>query len=71
MKDSQGCFEEATPVLGEATHNDKKEPRNEGPTGPAATSRRSFLGKVGGVTAVALTAGIPLEPFFEGKHGEA
>src|SRR5208283_2257200 len=70
MKDSQGCCEEATPVQGEATHNDKK-PRKEGPTGRAETSRRSFLGKVGGATAVALTVGIPLEPLFEGKHGEA
>ena len=71
MKEEQGCCEEATTVQGEATHNDKEKPRSEGPTGPAGTSRRSFLGKVGGATAVALTAGIPLEPFFEGKHGEA
>lgn len=71
MKDSQGCSEEATPVRGEATHDDKEKPQKEGPTGPADTSRRSFLGKVGGATAVALTAGIPLEPLFDGKHGEA
>src|SRR3974377_1504088 len=36
----------------------------------ADSSRRSFLG-VGGATAVALAVGIPLEPVFEGKHGEA
>ena len=71
MKEEQGCCEEATTVQGEATRNDKEKPRSEGPTGPADSSRRSFLGKVGGATAVALTAGIPLEPFFEGKHGEA
>jgi len=34
-------------------------------------SRRSFLGTVGGATAAALTVGIPLEPLFEGKHGQA
>src|SRR5271157_5946122 len=38
---------------------------------PAGTSRRSFLGKVGGATAVALTVGIPLEPLLEGKKGQA
>lgn len=71
MKDSQGCCEEATLVQGEATHNDNEKPRKQGPTGPANTSRRSFIGKVGGATAVALTVGIPLEPLFEGKHGQA
>jgi hypothetical protein len=74
MKDSQGCSEEAAPVPGEATpndHNYKERPGKEGATGPVDGSRRSFLGKVGGATAVALTAGIPLEPFLEGKHGEA
>ncbi len=38
---------------------------------PADANRRSFLGAVGGATAVALTVGIPLEPLFEGKHGQA
>src|SRR5271157_6022628 len=38
---------------------------------PADSSRRSFLGTVGGATAVALTIGIPLEPVLEGKHGQA
>jgi hypothetical protein len=33
-------------------------------------SRRSFLGAFGGATAVALAAGIPLEPLFEGKRGQ-
>ena len=72
MKDPQGCRENATPVQGEATHNDRQEPRNEAPTGPAGSSRRSFLGKVGvgGAAAVALAA-LPFEPAIEGKHGEA
>src|SRR5271165_2897079 len=38
---------------------------------PADSSRRSFLGTVGGATAAALAVGIPLEPLFEGKHGQA
>ena len=38
---------------------------------PADTSRRSFLGTMGGATAVALAAGIPVEPLLEGTAGEA
>jgi len=35
-------------------------------------SRRKFMGTMGGAAAAAaLTAGIPLEPLFEGKHGQA
>jgi hypothetical protein len=35
-------------------------------------SRRKFMGTMGGVAAAAaLTAGIPLEPLFEGKHAQA
>src|SRR5205823_1953975 len=37
----------------------------------ADPGRRSFLGKVGGATAAVLAVGIPLEPFIEGKRGEA
>ncbi len=71
MKGSQGCTEETTLAQGEATHDDNENPHKEGPARPAGTSRRSFIGKVGGATAVALTVGIPLEPFLEGKHGQA
>src|SRR5271165_7087496 len=74
MKAVQGCSEEATTVGGEAApndHNDEEKSGKNGPIGPTDSSRRSFLGKVGGATAVALAAGIPLEPVFEGKHGEA
>ncbi len=71
MKDPQECFEHATPVDGEVNHHDQDKGRDEsGPTGPADSSRRSFC-RVGGATAVALAAGIPLEPLFEGKHGQA
>src|SRR5271157_3015992 len=40
---------------------------------PAASpSRRKFMGTIGGVAAAAaVTASIPLEPLFEGKHGQA
>jgi hypothetical protein len=64
MKDPQERSAATSPVHGEdADHNNKGV--------PADSSRRSFLGTVGGATAVALAVGIPLEPVFEGKHGEA
>ena len=41
-------------------------------SGPADSSRRSFMGKVGiGSAAAVALATIPLEPLIEGKHGEA
>lgn len=46
-------------------------PAGKNPEASANPSRRSFLGKMGGATAVALAVGIPLEPLFEGKHGQA
>src|SRR5271157_4556222 len=43
-----------------------------GPQPAASPSRRKFMGTIGGVAAAAaVTASIPLEPLFEGKHGEA
>src|SRR4030088_1824861 len=42
------------------------------PRDPEDLSRRSFLGKVGGVAAVAIAAGsIPLEPLVGGRHSVA
>src|SRR6266550_2565947 len=42
------------------------------PRHPGDPSRRSFLGKVGGVAAVAIAAGsIPLEPLVGGRHSLA
>src|SRR5437588_7656721 len=42
------------------------------PRHPEDPSRRSFLGKVGGVAAVAIAAGsIPLEPLVGGRHSVA
>ena len=42
------------------------------PRDPEDPSRRSFLGKVGGVAAVAIAAGsIPLEPLVGGRHSVA
>ncbi|MGO9517710.1 MAG: hypothetical protein ACLPND_11740 [Candidatus Korobacteraceae bacterium] len=64
MKNLKECSEDIALVQGEdADHNNEKI--------PAGPSRRCFLGSVGGVTAAALTIGIPLEPLFEGKHGQA
>ena len=74
MKDSQGCSEETALVRGEATpndHADKQKLEKEGSTAPTHSSRRSFLGNVGGATVLALAAGIPLEHLFEGQHGQA
>ena len=52
-------------------NNSKTEAKRNGPDASSDSSRRSFLGKMGGATAVALAVGIPLEPLFEGKHGQA
>src|SRR5260221_13032932 len=42
------------------------------PRDPEDPSRRSFLGKVGGVAAVAIAAGsIPLEPLVGERHSSA
>ena len=49
----------------------KTETRRNSPDASSASSRRSFLGKMGGATAVALAVGIPLEPLLEGKRGQA
>ena len=64
MKDPQKGSEATSPVHGEDSDH-------KNPDVPSDSSRRSFLGTVGGATAVALAVGIPLEPVFEGKHGEA
>ena len=47
---------------GNAHHTQREAPTN--------SSRRSFLGTVGGATA-ALAVALPLEPLIEGKHGQA
>ena len=64
MKDPQKGSKATSPVHGEDSDH-------KNPDVPSDSSRRSFLGTVGGATAVALAVGIPLEPVFEGKHGEA
>ena len=63
MKDLKKRSEDIAPRQGEdADHNNENV--------PADSSRRSFLGTVGGATA-ALAVALPLEPLFEGKHGQA
>jgi hypothetical protein len=64
MKNLKECPEDIAPRRGEDAQHDNENV-------PADSSRRSFLGTVSGATAVALTVGIPLEPLFEGQHGEA
>ena len=59
------------PAQKEDDTNTKPEAQRNSPDGSADSSRRSFLGKMGGATAVALAVGLPLEPLFEGKRGQA
>jgi len=67
MKDPLVC-EEIDSVGGEDTQRGRQE--KDAKAQPASSSRRSFC-KVGGATAIMLAAGVPLEPLFEGKHGQA
>ena len=69
MNDEEQFSECSALPPGEDAHrHDEKNRKRRNPPG---SSRRSFLGTVGGATAVALTVGIPLEPLLEGKHGQA
>ena len=70
----------STPVLEQEVHSqqqaaaagDAKKNRNHATNPPANHSRRSFLGKAGGMTAMALAAAIvPLEPLLGGKESTA
>ena len=61
MKKAEQSTDSTTPLHGEDAHHNQQDV-------PPDSSRRSFLGKVGGATAVALAVGIPLEPVLEGKH---
>ena len=67
MKDPQ-AHEVNDPAGGGDTRRGKQQSTPDAP--PASSSRRTFC-KAGGATALVLAAGIPLEPLFEGKHGEA
>ena len=72
MRDPNKRSKGAAPHGGEdADHINKKAANHSRGKRAADASRRSFLGTVGGATAVALTVGLPLEPIFEGKHGAA
>jgi len=63
MQNRKKCSASNTPESGEDTHLTQ-------PESPANSSRRSFLGTVGGATA-ALAVGLPLEPLIAGKSGRA
>ncbi len=72
MKNPQPCSVGTMSLHDDETQDNQEKGRKRGDRNvPADSSRRSFLGGVGGATAVALAVGIPLEPMFEGKHGEA
>jgi len=62
MEDPKECSAGSEPA-----HADDTQPTHA--EMPADSSRRSFLGTVGGATA-ALAVGLPLEPLFEGKRGQ-
>jgi hypothetical protein len=71
MKNPQECCGGGSPLHSEDTHTqNEKGTKPSSANVPANSSRRSFLGTVGGATA-ALAVALPLEPLFEGKHGEA
>ncbi len=70
MKDKEHR-QDNIPAQKEDDTNTKPQAQRNSPDGSADSSRRSFLGKMGGATAVALAVGLPLEPLFEGKRGQA
>ncbi|HEY1939566.1 MAG TPA: phosphoesterase [Candidatus Angelobacter sp.] len=60
------------PSNGKQINGKKDGYKNYDRTQPADRSRRSFLGRAGGLTAMAMAAGIvPLEPLLGGKETEA
>lgn len=71
MKDPQERCEGATPDQGEGT-SQANHAQGSSANRPPDNSRRSFMGKIGmGSAAAVALAAIPLEPFIEGKKGEA
>jgi hypothetical protein len=60
------------PSNGTQTNGKKNSHTNHDRTYPVDRSRRSFLGRAGGLTAMAMAAGIvPLEPLLGGKQTQA
>jgi hypothetical protein len=71
MKDPQERCEGATPVPSDDPEANKHG-REDAVGGPADSSRRSFMGKIGiGSAAAVALAAVPLEPLIEGKKGGA
>src|SRR6266704_4698629 len=73
MKNSSVSNEKKKGNDGKSRHsngNEAKLPVDQSESSPL--SRRNFLGSVGGVATLAMTAGsIPLEPLFDEKHSVA
>src|SRR5262249_28442729 len=72
-QDSQAISQEGLPVTGEHPEVSSKNGRmNHQATQPDNPSRRSFMGKAGGLTAMAVAAAmVPLEPLLGGKETTA
>ncbi|MBZ5525295.1 MAG: hypothetical protein LAP21_23960 [Acidobacteriia bacterium] len=72
-KDSQSNPEGMLPKDGEHRgHNQETNQKHSDSNQPADPSRRSFMGKAGGLTAMAVAAGmVPLEPLLGGKETQA
>ena len=69
MKDSK---EEVGVKLANGNETQDNPQEHSKDSGPADSSRRSFMGKIGiGSAAAVALATMPLEPLIEGKHGEA
>jgi hypothetical protein len=72
-KDSQGNSGGMLPIHEEPSNpNQETNQRRPNPNRPNVSSRRSFLGKAGGLTAVAAAAGmVPLQSLLGGKDSRA
>jgi len=72
-QDAQASLQKALPINGEHREvNNQDGHKDQHTNGPANPSRRSFMGKAGGLTAMAVAAGmVPLEGLVGGKGTRA
>src|SRR5689334_17744141 len=72
LLDLNGTKQEAVPGT-ESNHQQKnKAPKIDNTDLPVDNSRRSFMGKAGGLTAMAVAAAmVPLQPVLGGKESQA